>query len=250
MKIYLTLLATILIRTSIAQTIQLSGTVMDEETLENVRAAHIYTTHGESLTSDLDGNFHIGVDLGDTLFFRHLSYETMFITVTDTAAVQSIMVMLKPKTVELDDVEVEGEREPTESIIALPEEEAVKMHGITYPEREYEPNYRLGVVGAAFHPATAIYRLTSKKYKEEKRNHLESKERAIEQKTYSKARDNFYEAIKLLETDFDEYYMVDFLQFMGYTVDDASAVGASYYLYIDIPKYLDRYYEQMKDEED
>jgi len=42
--------------------------------------------------------------------------------------------------------------------------------------------------------------------------------------------------------------MIDFLFFMGFSVEDAAALGASYELYIAIPKHVDNYYLRLQEQ--
>ncbi|WP_162555608.1 carboxypeptidase-like regulatory domain-containing protein [Reichenbachiella versicolor] len=229
----------------IAQKITLKGNIADIESLENINAVHVYTSKGGSSTSDIDGNFLINVNHKDTVYLRHISYEEKFIVISDTSSNQSIILMLRQRTKKLNEVQVEGDREASETVLTLPQKNVDNIPGVRYPEKPYEPNYRLGVAGSIFHPATAIYRLTSKEYKQRKRHHKESQEQIKERQTYMKAYYNFYEALDLLKMGFDEYRMVDFLFYMGYSVEDAAATGANYQLYIDIPKKIDKYYNQL-----
>ncbi len=226
------------------QDIRLKGSVVDGESLEPLPGAHVFTHFENGTITDIDGNFHLEVQIGDTLRFSMLGYDSIALIISDTASFQSIIVSMKEKEIELKEVEVRDIYQAN-TVLENSTKEIYRVPGAHYPENPEGKNYRLGVGRAILSPATAIYRLTSKTYKEEKRNHVELARRQTEIEDYERAKEVFYEALEVLGENFDEYYMLDFFLFSGLTVSEVADLP-SYDLLEMLPGALQAYYEHLE----
>lgn len=239
------LLITFNCNTVMCQEIVLHGSVMDNQTFESLQGVHVLTNNNRGVTTDIEGNFHIKVDMFDTLHFSMLGYDALWIVVTDQSEDQSVLVSMKLGTRILDEIAIQDYHQAN-TMIKLPVHSTYPVPGIHYGKVNEADKYRLGVGGAIFSPMTSIYRLTSKTYKQEKRVYEERLIRDAEDAYYNSAKKVLYEALEALDTNLDEYYMVDFIHFLGMNLKSVS--GRTVYEMIQIlPGQVDRFYAQLED---
>lgn len=160
---------------------------MDAETLKDIGRVHIYDTRGRITISDVDGFFRIKVVPDDTLTFSRIDYETKKLAITGWEPVD-LVVTLKQKVYVLDTVDFMAEY-TVPAYLLRPEKKPMNIDGIT---KKVDPgeDYHLGVGGSLVSPATAIYQLFSKQYKEQKKVYelkkQEAKEDALRKKAYAR----------------------------------------------------------------
>ena len=232
----------------LSQEIVLHGSVVDGETLEALPGVHVFSDLKNGTIADIDGNFHLSVQFGDTIRFSMLGYDSLALVVTDTASYQSLFISLKERSIELDEVEIKDFYQGN-TILENAPTETIRVPGANYPENPEGKNYRLGVGGVIFSPATAIYRLTSKSYKEEKRHHVELVRDEKEKEYYEKARKVFYEALEVIGENFDEYYMVDLFNFMGLSIREVANLAVYDFVKV-LPEALEKYYAHRSKSEE
>lgn len=226
-----------------AQSIVLHGSVVDGKSLEKLLGVHIISQNGIGVISDLDGNFVMRVSQGDTLTLSMVGYDSLDIVIQDSLRDQSMILSMKEKTTLLDNVSV-LDYYRANTIMRREKEGSVPIPGVRYSDDPSEENYRLGVGGALTQPATAIYRMTSKKYKQEKRVYTEAVQRERNSKHYIQAKKVLYEALEAIGESLDEYYMVDFIYFVGMTLE-STARRSAYELVKILPGEVDRYYDNL-----
>lgn len=197
-----------------AQSIKINGTIVNNQTLESVRGIHIFTEEHVGTISDGDGNFTFFVNYLDTLHFTGVGYDSLAVIIAEPDKFQQLFISMKSSTRILNEIEIKGiYQAPT--IVKLPEKEVYPVPGVYYPLNPRGKNYRLGVGGAIFSPATAFYRMFSKRYKEEKKAHLWNKKKAVEDSLFAQASKNLDEVFELTNEYLDDYYYRDFIQYSG-----------------------------------
>lgn len=200
-----------------SQQVSLHGAVMDEENLESIQGVHVFTSNLNGVVTDIDGNFYISVVVGDTIQFRMLGFDLKKIAVVDTISSQEMIVVLTPSSTVLKGVEV-MDYFRAESVVVEPEKKAHRVTGVNYPENPKGKNYRLGVGGAIFSPATAIQRLVSKSYKEEKRAHQLEGELERDAVLVGRVKEKVHGTLALNNEKIDDYYLIDFIRYLGLSI--------------------------------
>ncbi|SHK56550.1 CarboxypepD_reg-like domain-containing protein [Reichenbachiella agariperforans] len=236
---------------AICQDILVRGAVMDSETADVLRDVQVYTHIHSGTYSDIDGNFVVKVLSGDTLHFSLLGYKEQQYVVTDSIRYQNIMISMKKTTIVLEDVQVSSMYQAN-TIIRNPRLESVHVNGVYAAPKTEADDYRLGAMGAVASPATAVYRMVSKQYKQEKRVYNESLAREAEGETFDVAKEKMEEILEIMGQRLDEYYYIDFIHYAG--MDLQSFARREVYELVQIlPKNLDGYYdyldEKLKEEE-
>lgn len=226
-----------------AQDLTVRGTVVDGESLERLLGVHIKNTSVQGVTSDIDGNFSIHAEVGDTLEFTMIGYKEVQMVLKDSLEYESMIISMKPSPIILDDLNI-YDYYKANTIIELPERQVYQVPGIEYPEKTEEDDYRLGVGEAIVSPVTAIYQLFSKEHKQLKRLYDESKENKEYEENYEEAKTALYAALDALGDKLDEYYMIDFLQFVGLTLE-STARRSTYELVKILPGEVDRFYDHL-----
>lgn len=193
-----------------AQEIFVSGIVIDAETLEDLPGVHVYLQPHTGTVSDINGRFSLSVHQFDTLHFTSVGYDSLSIVMDGD---DELLISMKRSTVRLDGVEVKGVYQAN-TILKKPERKPMKVPGIRYPEHKEEENYHMGL-GALASPMTALYRLFSKSYKEEKKYHELQKQYKKDNKEFEQASDKLTQVLKLLNIYLDEYYYRDFFHVSG-----------------------------------
>ncbi len=193
-----------------AQQIEVSGIVIDAQSLEDLPGVHIYLQAHTGTVSDINGRFSIRVHPLDTLHFTSVGYDSLSIVADGDG---ELLVAMKRSTLQLDGVEVKGIYQAN-TILKKSERTPMKVPGIHYPERSPEENYHMGLSALAS-PMTALYRLFSKSYKEEKKYYELKKQNEKGNKEYTQASKKLSEVLKLLDLYLDEYYYRDFFRVSG-----------------------------------
>lgn len=231
---------------SFGQQIRLSGSVMDKE-LTVLPYTHVYTSSQKGTYADIDANFYLNVQLGDTVNFSSIGYELATHVITDSTKSQKVTILLNKKSIVLEDIVVRDYYQAN-TIIKKSEGERMKVPGVNYaPSTPEAEKYHLGVLGSAMSPATAIYRVASKKYKEEKRYYEERIVREKEDADYVKAKKGLSEALDALGEDLDEYYYREFMDFVGLSTRSIGT-RTTYDLVLIIREPLVRFKKKLFDE--
>ncbi|MEQ9290257.1 MAG: carboxypeptidase-like regulatory domain-containing protein [Cyclobacteriaceae bacterium] len=193
-----------------AQEIIVSGILIDAESLEDLPGVHVYLQPHTGTVSDINGRFSLSVHQLDTLHFTSVGYDSLSLIVDGD---DELLVSMKRSIVRLDAVEVKGLYQAN-TILKKPERKPMKVPGIRYPEHKAEEDYHMGL-GALASPMTAIYRLFSKSYKEEKKYYQLQKKNKKENIEFEQASDKLTQVLKLLNIYLDEYYYRDFFHVSG-----------------------------------
>ncbi len=87
----------------------LDGTILDKESQQPVPGVNIYNTHlGVSTISDENGVFSIQIRTGDTLFFRHLAFQTIIYKSPYVLGKAYQTIIMTSKAVKLKDATIIG----------------------------------------------------------------------------------------------------------------------------------------------
>lgn len=187
------------------------GFIVDQETLADVSAVHVFNQQRRGTVSDSKGFFSIPVRLNDTITFSRIDYEIKKVIIQDTSELENNIIRLKQKIIILDTVDVfSGIPEPTH--LYRDKHEPVYIPGIT-KEIESKKDYHTSFGEAATSPATALYQAFSKKYKEEKEYHELMEEKGkhdeLEEEAYTRL-DEFFETQEIM-IDPEKYdQLIDF----------------------------------------
>ncbi len=220
----------------------LHGNVIDRQTQESLPGVHVFISKENGTVSDIDGNFHLRVYLGDTIHYSMIGYESYVMYVTDTLRDQGVIISLQEKVLKLNDLEVTDYFQAN-TIIKNPPRTIYKIPGVKYPEINKEGKYLY--LGNVFNPFYASLTMSRKDLKQHKKLFKEFDQKQDYDSDYEKAKTVFYEALETLDENFDEYYMVDFFNYTGLTVKGV-ANRTVYDLVKILPKALDRYFEHQK----
>lgn len=96
-------------------TVEISGKVVEAESLLPIASVHVFILRQEQGTiSNRNGFFSISMEVGDTLVFSSVSYETEYYVLPDSLRKGKpfIEIFLKPRTVQLKEVVVHGQLNP------------------------------------------------------------------------------------------------------------------------------------------
>lgn len=232
------------------QTILLHGQIIDGTNLESLSDVHVYKSAHKGTSTDIDGVFRFNVEYLDTLYFSRLGYDSLQFIVTSKDESQRVMLSMHASTIILESVEVKASDFQAPTIIRRYQPESMKVPGVKYSETVHEEDYHMGL-GAIGSPATAIYRLVSKQYKQEKKNYEYLKQTKIEDEAFAKASENLDYCLVLLEAYIDPYYYRDFIQYGGLTVRYV-AESSTYDLIQVLPQAIKQYaiYLDTKAEKD
>jgi hypothetical protein len=222
----------------LAQRIELTGVLVDGQSLVDLSGVHIYTKEHIGTTSDLDGNFSFKVYHMDTLHFSRVGYDSLAMVITETDVQQNLFVSMKRSITMLDDVEINAVFQAN-TILKRPKQERLKVRGFNYPDKPYEEDYHMGLSALAS-PMTALYRIFSKRYKEEKKNYKILKARKLEDVVFTRASDNLSTVLKMSDEYIDEYFYRDFIQNSGLTVRFV-AESSEYDLLVALPRAISTY---------
>ncbi len=101
--------------TAVAQQVQLSGKVMDADSLLPVASVHVYIKGEDQGTiSNVNGFFSLNISNRDTVVFSSVNYQTQAIVAYDSLGIGRLFleILLKPRTVKLKEVVVYGQLNP------------------------------------------------------------------------------------------------------------------------------------------
>lgn len=222
----------------LSQDISLSGVLVDGEILADLSGVHIYTKKHIGTTSDIDGNFTFKVHHLDTLHFSRVGYDSLAMVITETDRNQNLFISMKRSIRMLDDVEINAVFQAN-TILKRPKQERLRVRGFNYPDKPYEEDYHMGLSALAS-PMTALYRMFSKRYKEEKKNYKILKARKVEDAVFSKASANLSSVLEMTDEYIDEYFYRDFIQHSGLTVRFV-AESSEYDLLVALPRAISTY---------
>lgn len=208
----------------IGQSKLIKGFVVDNETYQGLSLVHVFTAYNKGEVTSQKGYFEIEVELQDTLVFSRVNYDTKRIAIIDLPEESEVIIALENRTFQLD------------SIIIIPEythETILKRKVYDLPLHlrpteklslnERENNYKpLGVLGSAFHPIEGIFRLTSKRYREEKQYLDVLKREARMEQIDSLAYANLGSALKILNLKIKEDRYPELLRICNFSVITAS----------------------------
>lgn len=235
------------IQSGMAQKITIHGQVLDGMSLEELANVHVYLEEHVGTTTTYEGRFEFQVNHLDTLHFRLVGYDSLALVVTNVDEVQKVILAMHRSTIILDDVEISSDYQAN-TIIKQPEREVYYVPGVKYSNRPAEKDYHMGLA-AVGSPMTALYRVFSKSYKEEKKNYLYLKEKQAEDIVYNKAKANLDQAFEQMGQYFDEYYYRDFLNYTGLTMERV-AESSVYDLIQILPNAIEKYYEYLDTREE
>jgi len=196
--------------------ISLSGTVIDRETFSNLEGVHVYTSGFYGTTTDARGFFSIKVNVGDTLYFSRVDFESSSITLLDTSSFQTVIIPLKSRTIVLDTVRIFSQF----VISSMLERKKLKRYdvpGLPRGESIGSPDYKLGLEGAIASPVTALYRMFSASYKQEKKLYYLQLQDSAQAQLEVSARENLFRVLEINETPIPEDQYNDFIKFCGLT---------------------------------
>ena len=236
--IFFTVITLLLCQFVLAQRIELTGTLVDGESLDDLSGVHIYTKEHIGTTSDLDGNFTFKVHHLDTLHFTRVGYDSLAMIVTDTDSHQNLFISMKKGFRMLDNVEINAVFQAN-TILKRPTQKRLKVRGFNYPDKPYEEDYHMGLSALAS-PMTALYRLFSTRYKEKKKNYNILKARKVEDAVFAKASTNLSSVLEMTDEYIDEYFYRDFIQHSGLTMRFV-AESSEYDLLIALPRAISTY---------
>ncbi|MCV9388260.1 carboxypeptidase-like regulatory domain-containing protein [Reichenbachiella ulvae] len=226
-----------------AQTITIKGNVIDGQSIESLRDVNIFTQNGKGTYTDIDGNFSLKVFSGDTLHFKLLGYKEVIQTVSDSTAIEKMLISLTKATIVLENVQIRDDFQAN-TIIRNPNRPTYHVPGVYSKPKTEADDYHLGVMGSIVSPATAIYRATSDTYKQEKRLYEENLDRRQEDKTFEIAKVKMEELLDILDQRLDEYYYLDFIHYIG--LDLHSFARRDVYELVQLmPDSLDGYFDQL-----
>lgn len=240
-----TLFAILVLVTLLArgQEIVLRGHVMDGQSIHSLRDVNVYTTTQKGTYTDIDGNFTLKAFVGDTLHFKLLGYQLETITISDSLALEPLMISLKKTSIMLENVQIREDYQAN-TIIRNPNRNPMQVNGVYAAPQTEADDYHLGVMGSLTSPATAIYRMASKTYKQEKRVYEEKVERREEDRQFEIASEKMEELLEILDERLDEYYYLDFIHYLG--MDLGSFARRDVYELVQLmPDSLDHYFDQL-----
>ena len=223
----------------LAQRIELSGVLVDGESLDDLSGVHVYTKEHIGTTSDLDGNFGFRVHHLDTLHFSRVGYDSLAMVITETDSHQNLFISMKRSIRMLDDVEINAVFQANTTILKRPVQKRLKVRGFNYPNKPYEEDYHMGLSALAS-PMTALYRMFSKRYKEEKKNYKILKARKVEDAVFTKASTNLSSVLEMTDEYIDEYFYRDFILHSGLTMRFV-AESSEYDLLVALPRAIRTY---------
>ncbi len=229
---------------SVAQKITLKGSVIDKENLESLLGVHVYTSATNGTTTDIDGNFRLNVGQNDTVTFRMLGYDSYLLVVTDTSEKQDIIVQLTPGVIILKGVGITDYFQ-AKTLIKLPERKVFQVPGIRYPKAP--SRYAYQYLGASFNPYYAAFTMSPKDYKQHKKLYKEYPDKIRNEDKAREAKDKMKEALEAIGDHLDDYYILDFIRFVGMTIDGVVNRSA-YDLAKILPGEVDRYLEALSNQ--
>lgn len=224
------------------QKVTVHGQVLDGVSLEELSNVHVYLEEYLGTTTTMEGRFEFELNHMDTLRFSLVGYDSLSLVVTSVDEVQKIILAMHRSTIILESVEIASDYQ-AETILKQPERITFQIPGVKYSNKPPQKNYNMGL-GAVASPMTALYRVFSKKYKEEKKSYLYLKQKQAEDLVYNKAKTNLDDAFDHLNEYFDEYYYRDFIQYSGLTVRYV-ADCSQYNLIKLLPDAIKKYYEHL-----
>ncbi|MGL1889580.1 MAG: carboxypeptidase-like regulatory domain-containing protein [Reichenbachiella sp.] len=225
---------------SYGQKLTVHGQILDSNNLIVLPYAHVYTQSHKGTYADIDGVFHLQILSGDTLTISSLGYNSATLVMDSTQLDARLTIVLKKTSIVLNEVRVQ-EYYQANTIIKNPARQKMNIPGVSQTQRQTNADdYHLGVAGSIFSPAEAIYRATSKKYKEQKRNYEETVVRKKEYTEYDEAKDLLDEVLELIGESLDEYHYRDFISHMGMNPGRLAQMS-EYDLVQMIPNALTRY---------
>ncbi len=225
---------------SYGQELAVHGQILDSDNLIALPYAHVYTQSHKGTYADIDGVFHLQIQAGDTLTVSSLGYNSATLVMDSMQLDARLAIVLKKTSIVLNEVHIQ-EYYQANTIIRNPTRQKMNISGV----RQIQPqtnadDYHLGVAGSIFSPAEAIYRATSKKYKEKKRNYEETVVREKEYTDYDEAKDLLDEVLELIGESLDEYHYRDFISHMGMSAGRLIQMS-EYELVQILPNALSRY---------
>ena len=231
--------------TANAQSILFHGQVIDGTSLENLADVHVFKSAHVGTSTDIDGGFHFKVNYLDTVYFSRLGYDSLQIIIQSEDDMQSMMLSMHRSTIILESVEIKASDFQAPTIIKRYKPQPMRVPGVYYSDKVYESNYKMGI-GAIGSPATAIYRLISKQYKQEKKNYAYLKEKEVSDAQFTLAAENLDEAFELIDEYLDPYYYRDFIHHSGLTMRYVAESSLAELISI-LPQALETYNQHLDD---
>ena len=228
-----------------AQKINLSGFIIDGKSLEDLPAVHVYLEKHIGTTSDLNGKFYFQASYLDTLHFTRIGYDSLSVIISDTIINQSLFIAMKSSLNVLDNIDINAIYQ-SNTIIQKSAQPLIKLSGYDYSDRP-EENYHLGLAAIAS-PITALYRLFSKRYKEEKKNYEILKVRNVEDALFAKASKNLSTILAMSDVYLDDYFYRDFIHYSGLTTRYV-AESTEYELLLILPQAIKQYSKHLESQE-
>jgi hypothetical protein len=222
----------------LAQKIEVSGVLVDGHSLDDLSGVHIYTKKYIGTTSDLYGNFSFKVHRLDTLHFSRVGYDSLSVIITSRDLNQNLFLAMKRSVTILDDVEITAIFH-SNTILKKPKLERMQLEGFNYPEKPYEEDYHMGL-SALVSPMTALYRMFSKRYKEQKKNYQILKVQKAEDAVFAKASENLTAILDITDEYIDEYFYREFIEHSGLTLRFV-AESTEYELLVALPRAISTY---------
>lgn len=229
-----------------AQSIVIHGHVMDGLTLEDLANTHVFFNKQHGTSSDIDGRFSIKANYLDTLHFTRLGYDSMAVVVTEMDPSQQLLFSMTSKSIMLKSVEVDANYQAN-TLIKRHQPQPMKIPGVNHTTHIVKEDYHMGMA-ALSSPATAIYRVFSKSYKEEKKNYTYLNAQRQEDLIYAKAKSKLDEAFEILDLYLDDYNYRDFILFTGLTEERVSKSTLIDLIKI-LPEALPKYYTHLEETE-
>jgi hypothetical protein len=228
-----------------AQKIALTGFVIDGKNLEDLSAVHVYLEEHIGTTSDLNGKFYFQANYLDTLHFTRIGYDSLSIIISDTIRSQSLFIAMKSSSNVLKNVDINAIYQ-SNTIIQKPAQPLIKLSGYDYSDRT-EENYHLGLA-AITSPITALYRIFSKSYKEEKKNYEILKVRKVKDALFAQASKNLSAILAMSDVYLDDYFYRDFIHHSGLTTRYV-AESTEYELLVILPQAIKQYSRHLESQE-
>ena len=146
------------------------GVVLNAESGKVLPEVNIFQNKRWVANTSHEGIFDMTIAISDSLVFSHLGFQDIALIVDSILIGDDIMVLtMKPEVKRLDSVTVIGKKK-METVLERENRPEYLVPGFDYSQRGKDTrNFKLGLSGTVSHPLTALYRMISSEYKEEKK---------------------------------------------------------------------------------
>lgn len=225
----------------------LRGFVIDGESLGDLHGVHVYTSERHGTITDGKGFFRIETRVRDTVTFSRIGYETKKIIVRSGLDKSGLVISLKPRVYLLDTVDIMTDYY-SDSWMIRPERQPVHIEGISrYTDPSYN-KHEMSTLQSLQSPVDAIYRMFSKKYKEEKEVYYLKKEQEKHNELKNEAFGRLDEIMKAADLRLSDEQYEALIQFCR--IDLQWIVNSNDYdLYLGMKDCLDRFVQKLSKEE-